>query len=89
MDINHIDGNRTNNHPANMEPATRSQNLTHAYRVLRRPLSRSCPEPVLDKISTTAKQLRSAGMTFSAIALQLGVSQTTAFRAVKHKSRLS
>jgi hypothetical protein len=33
-DVNHIDGNRSNNYYLNLEWATRSENIHHSYRVL-------------------------------------------------------
>jgi hypothetical protein len=38
LDINHIDGNKKNNHYSNLEQLTRSENNKHAYRIgLRKP----------------------------------------------------
>lgn len=36
LDINHIDGNRTNNHRANLEQISRSENLKHSYKLGRK-----------------------------------------------------
>lgn len=36
MEINHRDGQRSHNHPTNLELVTPGENLTHAYRVLGR-----------------------------------------------------
>lgn len=85
MDINHIDGKKGNNCPENMELATRSQNHKHAYSTGLRTLPRSIPKPILAQVSQSAKDLRTQGLSYSQIAERLGISQTTAFRAVKHE----
>ena len=79
LDINHLDGNKHHNHPKNLETATRSRNHLHAYRMsLRKPAL----DPIVEAHSPAAKALRGSGLKFKAIGAKLGVSQTTAFRAV-------
>jgi hypothetical protein len=78
MDINHKDGNKRNNDPKNMEVVTRSENLYHAVRTGLKPYNRIVPV-----VSMEAKRLRAAGLSYSQIAKQLKVSQTTAFKAVR------
>lgn len=82
MDINHKDGCRTNNHPDNLEVVTRSENIRHAFRVLGRKVPSAMPIAVLPRIAPRARELRQQGMSYAAIGRALGVSQTTAFRAV-------
>jgi hypothetical protein len=81
MDINHKDGVKINNHPENMEIVTRSDNLLHAYST-----GLKVTVNVAKELSTEAKRLRSQGNSFAMIAGVLGVSQTTAFRAVNFAS---
>jgi len=85
MDINHIDGCKTNNAPRNLELATRSENHQHAYRTGLRGLSANIPPRILESVAPRAKELRAQGLSFSAIAKALGISQTTAFRATRTK----
>lgn len=82
LEINHRDGCPTNNHPTNLELATGSENLTHSYRMLGRKPPRTVPKPILADVAPAALALREKGMSFAEIAKDLGVSQTTAFRAV-------
>jgi hypothetical protein len=83
MEINHIDGDKTNNHPSNLEAVTPSQNMEHAYRTGLKTRPRSVPAPILQNFILPAKKLRAEGMSFKAIAETLGISQTTAFRAAR------
>lgn len=39
--VNHLDGDRSNNSSSNLEWTTQSQNIQHAYDVLKRPINKS------------------------------------------------
>lgn len=83
MDINHLDGDKTNNHPSNLEMVTRSENHLHAYRTrLRLPAVR----PIVQELAPAAKELRKIGLSYAAIAERLGVAQMTAYRAVNYEA---
>ena len=81
MDINHKNGNKQDNRLKNLEIVTRSQNLRHAINTGLKIYS-NYPKQYSEK----AKQLRNTEMSFSKIGETLGISQTTAFKAVKFKS---
>ena len=85
LDVNHKDGRKDNNHPDNLELATRSENHMHAYRANLRTPSPQIPPKVINRIADQAKDLRGQGLSFNQIAKRLQVSQTTAFRAVRNK----
>lgn len=85
LDVNHKDGDRTNNSPSNLELLSRGDNHRHAYRELGRPLASSMPAPKLESMIEPAKELRAQGLSFREIGDRLGISQTLAFRAVKSK----
>lgn len=44
FEVNHIDSNKINNHPSNLEWASKSENRKHAYRVGANPLSKKIGE---------------------------------------------
>jgi hypothetical protein len=77
-DINHKNGTKADNSPANLETATRSANLKHAYRTgLSRP-----PKKLDPTLAVKAVELRAGGMSYAAVGKALGISQTSAFRSV-------
>lgn len=80
MDLNHVDGNKTNNDPSNLEPVTRGANHEHAYRTGLRKVT-DVPAAIAGKV----KAMRAQGISYSKIGAALGVSQTTAFRATRVK----
>lgn len=85
LEVNHKDAVKTNNHPMNLELTTHGGNVQHAWDMGLNTRSPAIPEPILDQYITPAKELREKGLSFSKIAKELGISQTTAFRAVRSK----
>jgi len=84
MQINHKDGDKTNNNPANLEVVTPKQNIQHSIRTGLTPPRGFPPERRLE-LQKAAQQLRRRGLTYNEIATRLNVSQTTAFRAVQRQ----
>lgn len=83
MDINHLDGDKSNNRPSNMEACTRSENHAHAYSTGLRTAAPHIPPPVIERVREQALDLRGQGLPYAEIAARLGISQTTAFRATR------
>lgn len=83
MDLNHKDGNKKNNNPANLEVVTRGENLKHAAHTGLRVY-----ENLAHQRANEATVLRNNGLSYAEIARNLGISPTTAFRAVKEKPTL-
>lgn len=84
LDINHIDGVKTNNRPENLELVTRAENLRHALSTGLR-----VPTDVPGDLADEARKLREQGLSYSQIATRLGVSNGTAYRAVQRSKAVA
>lgn len=80
LEPNHKDGNKSNNHPNNLELMTRGKNIEHAWRTGLRKRS-EMPK----QFQSEAKLLRAQGLPYAEIGARLGISQTTAFKATRVK----
>jgi hypothetical protein len=77
--VNHIDGNKLNNHYSNLEWVTSKENSIHAHLMgLAKGLSKyTNPQcKVTPDIIEIAKSLRASGMTYRAIAKQLNTTHS-------------
>ncbi len=90
-EVNHKDGNRTNNILSNLEYMTRSENNYHAYRVLGR---KAAPTygikhhfaKLNPKKAQKARELHKAGQTFAFIGRFLGVHWTSIRSIIRGKT---
>lgn len=86
MQVNHIDGDKTNNRANNLEYTTPSDNVRHSLSVLGRKRAsgeRVASSKLTAKQVVTIRQLWSAGLTTrTAIAQEYGVSLSTICRVV-------
>lgn len=87
-DVNHIDGNKANNHPSNLEWNSRSQNEKHAFRTGLKATRGSQNS----NAKLTAQQVleirvrRNAGATYDLLAHDFGVSSATVRSIVERKT---
>jgi hypothetical protein len=90
-EINHKDGNKTNNRPSNLEYVTHLENLRHAIEVLK--VQQHHPQGVENKNSkltpdkiSLIRRLRKQGYTQQQIATVIGVAQTTVGRVLLRRT---
>ncbi|HEX7088774.1 MAG TPA: HNH endonuclease, partial [Longimicrobiales bacterium] len=82
MEINHKDGDKIHNDPANLELATPKQNVQHSIRTGLTPPRGFSPER-RRALRQRAIPLRERGLSYREIGEALGVSQTSAFRLTR------
>ena len=87
LTVNHKDGNRTNNHVDNLEWATNAEQSIHRHRVLRTGsclgAKNGCAVLTDEKVVQARTQYYAGEKPGTAIAKELGVSKTTAYRMLK------
>ena len=76
LQINHIDGNPSNNKPENLELVTQSENLIHRFRVLKRPaiIGKS---KINQEIANEIRARRAAGEKYSSLVKDYNLSKST------------
>lgn len=86
-EVNHIDGNRKNNHFSNLEWVTHGENVRHSYK-----LGNKCSKGEKNGMSklkkediNTIKDLSKKGMTGVEISKIYGVSSSSIYRILKNK----
>jgi DNA-binding transcriptional regulator YiaG len=78
LQVNHIDGNRKNNHRDNLELVTASQNMLHSFKVLQKKTGKNFRK--LDQTQVDfIRELLAKDVSAKELAVQFGVSVTTIF----------
>lgn len=75
LQVNHIDGNRSNNHRDNLEIVTASQNMLHSIQFLQKKTGKRLDQTQVNFI----RELLSKNIPVKELAAQFGVSVTTIF----------
>lgn len=83
--INHIDGDRKNNHFSNLELVTQSENVRHSYTNLKRPPAISFKKANF-QIAQEIRIERALGISYSCLASKFGLSKTTIYDILKNKT---
>lgn len=88
LDVNHIDGNKLNTHPSNLEWVTRRENILHAYRIGLKS-NRGSKHPcsvITEEDVPVIRQMRASGMTLKSIGEKYGVTHDAIWRLVNNKT---
>ncbi len=90
LTINHLDGNRLNNHVSNLEVATMREQMLHAYATGLQKVQRGAERGRAAKLTAAdvrsiRRRYRPRVVTLDALAAEYGVSQGCIFYIVKRK----
>lgn len=89
LEVNHIDGDKSNNHLENLEYVTSSENQKHAFRMgLQKPMkAEDCPAAKLtwEKVKEI-RSLHSNGESIASIARRFNIGHHTAWCIIKHRT---
>lgn len=58
LQVNHIDGNKQNNHISNIEYVTRSENMKHAFRIWLKTISEKLKQKNRERLSIPVEKLK-------------------------------
>jgi hypothetical protein len=82
-EVNHKDGDKTNNVASNLEYVTHAENMQHAFRNNLVDVAKTIDTETIDAIRT----LRIQGLSYSAVSKATGVSVTHCWNVVKNNKR--